>query len=1218
MRNYIKNVNFLAVWAFLGMAMAPVAESWAASAASRTELAHQQFHNQLMVHNGRHKKGEIFVKYKSSAMSSTSIKNHISSHIRGNHSIDSMRSLGDKRLFSSKEHRLMQSRLGRWVHVALSEGTNEEAVLKSLRADPRVEHAELNYEVSIYAVPNDPQFSSLWALNNTGQTGGLADADIDAPEAWDVQTGGSVVVAVIDTGVDYTHPDLSANMWSNSGEIAGNGIDDDGNGYIDDIYGYDFANNDGDPMDDNRHGTHVSGTIAAVGDNNIGVVGVSWNAKIMALKFLAANGSGYTDDAVGAVAYAIQMGARIMNNSWGGGGFSQVLRDAISDANDAGILFVAAAGNSAANTDNTVNYPSGYDLPNVISIAATDSSDQIASFSNYGRLTVDMGAPGVSILSTVPNNGYAVLSGTSMATPHVSGAAALLLAENGTLTANDLKALLMGNADAISTLAGVTRAGARLNLASSMGCDPSQEYMLFAEPGTGYEALRDTIYVDEPSTTISIYVHQCTQPILGASVTVDFDNGEPSLSLYDDGLNDDIDANDGIYGVLWDPVVLGATTMTVTARTATNFIAKTRSVQVVENIDVDADGLDNDFEVSIGTDPLNSDSDTDGLTDYYEVCYDGDCTSYAPYPAGGDANALNEDTDSDGFLDIDEYYYAGDLANPSVGPWTQVTLQSTPAPTGAQKLYGIATANVGDIDGDGINDLAVGQPYGRSGNVNVVGGGKLYLYSGRDESLLFEIDGPADAPGYASLVLTNGDIDQDGVNDIIITSDYAAGSPSYALFTYSGADGTLIERTDVVPYMTDWDLGVTLVAMNYDLDGDGMNDLLRAEDYVMDAISGYDGSVIFRYPAGSYTGPLEVMGDLDNDGIPEILVGNAYAGANGLQRAGRAKVMSGADGAKIYGYAGVENADYLGASVSGLGDIDQDGVPDFAIGSLRAMFLQRLDTGLVTVYSGATGTEIYRLEGPNIADWFSFVAPFDLGDDNIPDIMVTARLGDLVDGAYDNSGTIYVFRGSDGTLATEVHPTNGMYGRAAISAGDLNRDGVDDMFYTRSASVSGEGAYVLLSPPLPPVVNSWKKGGGPFVSVFGAYLTGTTDVTFNGAPALGYLVYNYREVRAIRPADVSTGPICVTTPVGTACTPTDYVPPPIVDSWTQGGGPFVFIEGNNLQQTTGVTFNGVRAMGFHSYTPRSLLTIRPLNTSVGRICVTTTSGSACTQTDYIP
>ncbi|MCK4614318.1 MAG: S8 family serine peptidase, partial [Thermoplasmata archaeon] len=355
--------------------------------------------------------------------------------------------------------------------------------IDAIEANENVEFVEPDYEVHIDLEPNDPRFDELWGLHNTGQTGGTDDADIDAPEAWEIQTGSSdVVIAVIDTGVDYNHEDLSANMWVNPGETSGNGVDDDNNGYIDDVYGWDFCNNDNDPMDDNRHGTHCSGTIAAVGDNGIGVVGVNWAAKIMALKFLSAGGSGSTSDAIAAVQYVTMMKQDFnipviaTSNSWGGGGYSQALKDAIAAADTAGILFVAAAGNNWNDNDVSPHYPSSYDVPNVIAVAATDHNDALADEqtwgSNYGATSVDLAAPGVSILSTVPDNGYSSFSGTSMATPHVSGVVGLIKAQFPDITSDDIKARILNSVDPIPALDGKIVTGGRLNALNCLNNPP--------------------------------------------------------------------------------------------------------------------------------------------------------------------------------------------------------------------------------------------------------------------------------------------------------------------------------------------------------------------------------------------------------------------------------------------------------------------------------------------------------------------------------------------------------------------------------------------------------------------------------------------------------------------------------------------------------------------------------------------------------------------------
>ena len=327
-------------------------------------------------------------------------------------------------------------------------------------------------------------------MHNTGQTGGVDDADIDAPEAWDISTGSrDVVVGVIDTGVDYTHPDLAANAWVNPGEIAGDGIDNDGNGYIDDVYGINAITNVGDPMDDNGHGSHVSGTIGATGNNGEGVVGVNHEVSIVGCKFLDAAGSGAGSDALKCMDYMIALknngvNVRVLNNSWGGGGSSQAMIDAINASEAADILFVAAAGNDAVDNDANPSYPSSYEHGSVLSVASTTSTDAMSGFSQWGLTSVDMGAPGSAVLSTIPG-GYSSFSGTSMATPHVAGAAALVLSVNPELNVLELKELLMNSGDENADLAGKTVSGKRLNVYTALiDADPTPGFGLSVTPGS--------------------------------------------------------------------------------------------------------------------------------------------------------------------------------------------------------------------------------------------------------------------------------------------------------------------------------------------------------------------------------------------------------------------------------------------------------------------------------------------------------------------------------------------------------------------------------------------------------------------------------------------------------------------------------------------------------------------------------------------------------------
>ncbi|HEX3251608.1 MAG TPA: S8 family peptidase [Pyrinomonadaceae bacterium] len=345
---------------------------------------------------------------------------------------------------------------------------------------PEVEYAEPNYEIKLEenegplvpVLPRDPQFEDQWALSNSGQRGGKKGADISAPLAWSKTTGSEdVVVAVLDTGVDYNHEDLAANMWTRPDSLAP--YHDNELGTIDDVNGFNAVDNATDPMDDNGHGTHCAGIIGAEGENDLGIAGVNWKVQIMPLKFMNAGGSGTTKDAIEAINYAIErkkagVNVRIISASWGSTQRSRALEAVIRKAYENDILFVAAAGNSSTDNDRIPHYPSSYNVPNVISVAALDRHDQLASFSNFGAKSVAIAAPGVDILSTWLGNAYEEKSGTSMATPVVSGVAALVLAEKPRMSVDDLRKKLMASTDPIVALKGKTVAGGRINAAKAL------------------------------------------------------------------------------------------------------------------------------------------------------------------------------------------------------------------------------------------------------------------------------------------------------------------------------------------------------------------------------------------------------------------------------------------------------------------------------------------------------------------------------------------------------------------------------------------------------------------------------------------------------------------------------------------------------------------------------------------------------------------------------
>ncbi len=362
--------------------------------------------------------------------------------------------------------------------IHLNKSISVEDAVRRAKEDPRVEYAEPDYLVyAMDTVPNDPFFTQLWGMSKAGCSicdPGFETPNIDATRAWDITTGSDDIVAVVlDTGVDLQHEDLSDNAWVNPREIAGNGVDDDGNGFVDDVNGWNFFDGTNKTFRDNGedfHGTHVAGSIGAVGNNGRGVTGVAWHVKIMSLKFLGGSqGKGSTSNAVRGINYAIDMrnrgvNVRVINASWGGGSDSQALRQAIADANNAGILFVCAAGNDGNNIDSFPDFPASYapDLPNAISVAAVSIGGSLASFSNVGHHSVSLAAPGVNIMSTLPTNsgGYGSLSGTSMSTPYVSGIAVLVWSREPSLTPGEVKQRIIDTSEPLPSLVSlVARSG---------------------------------------------------------------------------------------------------------------------------------------------------------------------------------------------------------------------------------------------------------------------------------------------------------------------------------------------------------------------------------------------------------------------------------------------------------------------------------------------------------------------------------------------------------------------------------------------------------------------------------------------------------------------------------------------------------------------------------------------------------------------------------------
>ena len=354
-------------------------------------------------------------------------------------------------------------------------------IIAQYRKLGEVEYVEENFEIELIdavdsplvpVFPRDPQFGEQWALANKGQRGGKEGADISATLAWATTTGSEdVVVAVLDSGVDYNHEDLKPNMWTRPARMAP--YQDTELGGIDDEYGFNAIENARDPMDENGHGTHCAGIIGAEGGNDIGIAGVNWKVRIMPLKFMNAGGFGTTKDAIEAINYVIDrkkagVNVRIISASWGSTQRSRALEDVIRKAYENDILFVAAAGNSSVNNDRSPHFPSSYNVPNVVSVAALDRNDHLATFSNYGVKSVAIAAPGVDILSTWLGNAYEEKSGTSMATPVVSGVAALIVSQNPRMSVDQLRSKLLDSSDPIVALKGKTVTGGRINAAKAL------------------------------------------------------------------------------------------------------------------------------------------------------------------------------------------------------------------------------------------------------------------------------------------------------------------------------------------------------------------------------------------------------------------------------------------------------------------------------------------------------------------------------------------------------------------------------------------------------------------------------------------------------------------------------------------------------------------------------------------------------------------------------
>ncbi len=478
---------------------------------------------------------------------------------------DSIHSSNLKSLHATMGSRVLHAtklRDGELQLIRLPQGMKVEDAIKLYNQSPYVEYAEPNYIVrKAQLIPNDPYFNLQWGLRNVGQNVdgfvGTQGIDIEIVNLWAQCQGGDVVVAVLDTGVDYNHPDLTQNIWSNPGEVCNNGVDDDGNGYVDDCVGWNFAYNTNNPMDDDvdGHGTHVAGIIGAVGNNNQFLAGVNWSVKIMPVKFMDNTGAGTIDAVVRAIRYAVNNGAKIINASYAypfdcyATTPSKAEREALNYAKEKGVLVVAAAGNSGCNNDIYPTYPASYRMENVISVTAINSKGEMPYWANYGSLSVHLAAPGFRIYSLLPNGRYGQLSGTSMATPFVSGVASLLYACRSEMDYLKVRELLLSTVKPLTSTKDKTLSGGMLNAYGALSSQPVplKPKIVSLEIGEGQIRLifRDLSYIEDGFYVRLAPLGQNLQTVseLGSS------QGAYNLITYTRNYNQDEEAKEYIYSV---------------------------------------------------------------------------------------------------------------------------------------------------------------------------------------------------------------------------------------------------------------------------------------------------------------------------------------------------------------------------------------------------------------------------------------------------------------------------------------------------------------------------------------------------------------------------------------------------------------------------------------------------------------------------------------------
>ena len=779
--------------------------------------------------------------------------------------------------------------------VRLQPGVQLAQAKTALEQSADVEYVEPNYIVSARALPNDPEFPRQWGLHNLGIDFGIADADIDAPEAWDITTGSAnVVVAIIDSGVDYGHEDLAANIFSSAQDCNSNGVDDDGNGYADDCHGIDTANDDSDPMDDVGHGTHVAGTIGALGNNGIGVAGVAWQVRILPCKFLGSDGTGSTADAIECLDYIATLKARgvnvvASNNSWGGLEMSLALQDAIAAQRELGVLFVAAAGNELEDNDVQPAFPCSYDLSNIICVAATQPGDVRPTFSNYGSSTVHLGAPGEGVLSTLPGNQYGFADGTSMATPHVTGVLALLAAQAPARDWRALKNLVLASGDPLANLIGWTITGRRLNAHHALTCADS--VVLARLQPLNFTLLHRAVGARIPLKVLHI---DCASP--NGTVTVDVEPSGETITLQDNGAGQDEAAGDGIYSGTWTTAAAGTFTLSFSGLPDESVTVEVdpqlKPGFPVQTLSIDEFGA---IGTRSGASVLAGNVDDDPQLEIFVSgimfgplhAWNHDGSPLRGWPVwdvqGAVFSSLGE-LDGDrtraeiaaaiGFVSM--FAYSGD---------------GTRLPGWPRTTSGLAPPVMIDVDGDGLDEV-VAVPVRHADGAPLIASVD-YPPGGADAAADLDVDGEMEfvAANGESVAAANrsgmlpgfpaplphqpgaagdeksvvGDVDGDGKLEIVVAERL---NPSNLATVHVFSNAGRLERT----LLTDSVFGGAGASLA-DLDGDGIPEILLPAANRIYAWRG-DGTPVAGWPvslgANAAGGREAVVGDINGDGRPDV------------------------------------------------------------------------------------------------------------------------------------------------------------------------------------------------------------------------------------------------------------------------------------------------------------------------------------------------------------